>query len=109
MTGLKNSRLFLCAGMIVHVFTAANSHACCRFLDSGGVYKLAFGPKAFIVVSDPVVVRHLLKVKRFHCALHPLSSSMHLVCTVDLCSKATDSAAGRGLQHERCLPSLRCH
>jgi hypothetical protein len=33
-----------------------------RFLDSGGVYKLAFGPKAFIVVSDPVVVRHLLKV-----------------------------------------------
>ena len=27
-----------------------------RFLDSGGVYKLAFGPKAFIVVSDPVVV-----------------------------------------------------
>lgn len=36
--------------------------ACCRFLDSGGVYKLAFGPKAFIVVSDPVVVRHLLKV-----------------------------------------------
>ena len=34
-----------------------------RFLDSGGVYKLAFGPKAFIVVSDPVVVRHLLKVR----------------------------------------------
>ena len=26
------------------------------------MYKLAFGPKAFIVVSDPVVVRHLLKV-----------------------------------------------
>ena len=36
---------------------------CNRFLDSGGVYKLAFGPKAFIVVSDPVVVRHLLKVR----------------------------------------------
>ena len=35
---------------------------CARFLDSGGVFKLAFGPKAFIVVSDPVVVRHLLKV-----------------------------------------------
>eukprot|EP00798_Chlamydomonas_sp_ICE-L_P024654 gene24654-10279_t len=31
------------------------------FLESGGVFKLAFGPKAFIVVSDPVVVRHLLK------------------------------------------------
>ena len=28
------------------------------------MYKLAFGPKAFIVVSDPVVVRHLLKVRR---------------------------------------------
>lgn len=43
--------------------------ACCRFLDSGGVYKLAFGPKAFIVVSDPVVVRHLLKVISLHCAV----------------------------------------
>ena len=31
------------------------------FLDYGGVFKLAFGPKAFIVVSDPLVVRHLLK------------------------------------------------
>eukprot|EP00878_Enallax_costatus_P039467 GHUV01045214.1.p1 GENE.GHUV01045214.1~~GHUV01045214.1.p1 ORF type:complete len:179 (-),score=22.86 GHUV01045214.1:45-581(-) len=34
----------------------------CRFIESGGVFKLEFGPKAFIVVSDPVVVRHLLKV-----------------------------------------------
>lgn len=34
-----------------------------RFIESGGVFKLAFGPKAFIVVSDPVVVRHLLKVR----------------------------------------------
>lgn len=31
------------------------------FIESGGVFKLVFGPKAFIVVSDPVVVRHLLK------------------------------------------------
>ena len=36
--------------------------ACRRFLESGGVFKLEFGPKAFIVVSDPVVARHLLKV-----------------------------------------------
>jgi len=36
------------------------------FLESGGVYKLAFGPKAFIVVSDPVVVRHLLKDNAFN-------------------------------------------
>lgn len=33
------------------------------FLASGGVYKLEFGPKAFIVVSDPVVVKHILKVQ----------------------------------------------
>eukprot|EP01024_Parvocaulis_polyphysoides_P020293 TRINITY_DN19432_c0_g1_i2.p1 TRINITY_DN19432_c0_g1~~TRINITY_DN19432_c0_g1_i2.p1 ORF type:complete len:613 (+),score=102.56 TRINITY_DN19432_c0_g1_i2:96-1934(+) len=31
------------------------------FLEYGGVYKLSFGPKAFIVVSDPLVVKHLLK------------------------------------------------
>ena len=44
---------------------AADCHVGCppRFLDSGPVFKLAFGPKAFIVVSDPVVVRHLLKVR----------------------------------------------
>ena len=35
------------------------------FIESGGVFKLVFGPKAFIVVSDPVVVRHLLKVCLF--------------------------------------------
>lgn len=32
------------------------------FLGSGGVYKLEFGPKAFVVVSDPTVVKHILKV-----------------------------------------------
>jgi len=31
------------------------------FLDSGGVFRLSFGPKCFIVVSDPVVAKHLLK------------------------------------------------
>jgi cytochrome P450 len=31
------------------------------FLQSGGVYKLVFGPKAFVVISDPVVVRHILR------------------------------------------------
>jgi len=36
------------------------------FLESGGVYKLAFGPKAFVVVSDPVVVRHLLRDNAFN-------------------------------------------
>jgi hypothetical protein len=44
-------------------------------LDSGGVYKLAFGPKAFIVVSDPVVVRHLLKARRRAACPQPQSLS----------------------------------
>lgn len=35
----------------------------------GPVYKLAFGPKSFIVVSDPVMVKHILKVNwsLLHC------------------------------------------
>ncbi len=41
-----------------------HAHPIPRFIESGGVFKLVFGPKAFIVVSDPVVVRHLLKVMR---------------------------------------------
>lgn len=36
------------------------------FIESGGVYKLEFGPKAFIVISDPVVVRYLLKENAFN-------------------------------------------
>ncbi|THG23232.1 hypothetical protein TEA_026190 [Camellia sinensis var. sinensis] len=31
----------------------------------GSVYKLAFGPKAFVVVSDPIVVRHILRENAF--------------------------------------------
>ncbi len=27
----------------------------------GGVYKLVLGPKSFIVVSDPVIMRHILR------------------------------------------------
>jgi hypothetical protein len=29
------------------------------------VYKLAFGPKAFVVVSDPIVARHILRENAF--------------------------------------------
>eukprot|EP00879_Flechtneria_rotunda_P025817 GHRR01027464.1.p1 GENE.GHRR01027464.1~~GHRR01027464.1.p1 ORF type:complete len:328 (+),score=64.04 GHRR01027464.1:93-1076(+) len=36
------------------------------FIDCGGVYKLVFGPKAFIVISDPVVVRYILKENAFN-------------------------------------------
>lgn len=44
----------------LHLVTLSSSLH--RFLESGGVYKLVFGPKAFIVISDPVVVRYILKV-----------------------------------------------
>ena len=29
------------------------------------MYKLAFGPKAFVVVSDPIVARHILRENIF--------------------------------------------
>jgi hypothetical protein len=32
----------------------------------GPIYKLAFGPKSFIVVSDPVMVKHILKDNPFN-------------------------------------------
>ncbi|KAG0503690.1 hypothetical protein HPP92_003762 [Vanilla planifolia] len=35
------------------------------FLELGSVYKLAFGPKSFVVVSDPVVARHILRENAF--------------------------------------------
>ncbi|KAG6496549.1 hypothetical protein ZIOFF_044416 [Zingiber officinale] len=31
------------------------------FKQHGSVYKLAFGPKSFVVVSDPIVARHVLR------------------------------------------------
>lgn len=35
------------------------------FLELGSVYKLAFGPKAFVVVSDPIVARYILRENAF--------------------------------------------
>ncbi|XP_042478737.1 cytochrome P450 97B2, chloroplastic [Macadamia integrifolia] len=35
------------------------------FLEHGAVYKLAFGPKSFVVVSDPIVARHILRDNAF--------------------------------------------
>ncbi|CAD6251724.1 unnamed protein product [Miscanthus lutarioriparius] len=35
------------------------------FLEHGSVYKLAFGPKSFVVVSDPIVARHILRENAF--------------------------------------------
>jgi len=34
-------------------------------MQHGAVYKLAFGPKAFVVVSDPIVARHILRENAF--------------------------------------------
>ena len=31
------------------------------YTECGGIYKLCFGPKVFMVVSDPIVLRHILK------------------------------------------------
>ena len=33
----------------------------CRFLEKGPVFRLAFGPKSFIVISDPLLARHILR------------------------------------------------
>lgn len=35
------------------------------FIEHGAVYKLAFGPKAFVVVSDPIVARYILRENAF--------------------------------------------
>ncbi|KAL6554400.1 hypothetical protein OROMI_020073 [Orobanche minor] len=35
------------------------------FIEHGSVYKLAFGPKAFVVVSDPIIARHILRENAF--------------------------------------------
>lgn len=61
---------------------------CRRFIESGGVYKLEFGPKAFIVVSDPVVVRYLLKVRGQEHG-HEGGMQSHLASTQNACWLAT--------------------
>lgn len=33
------------------------------YVKYGPIYKLAFGPKSFMVVSDPIMVKHILKVR----------------------------------------------
>ncbi|KAM5548648.1 hypothetical protein ABKV19_000193, partial [Rosa sericea] len=38
---------------------------CKRFIPHGSVYKLAFGPKGFVVVSDPIVASHILRENAF--------------------------------------------
>lgn len=38
---------------------------CGLMMQHGSVYKLAFGPKAFVVVSDPIVARYILRENAF--------------------------------------------
>jgi len=33
------------------------------FLENGPIFNLAFGPKSFLVISDPVMAKHILRVK----------------------------------------------
>ncbi|KAK8940741.1 hypothetical protein KSP39_PZI010058 [Platanthera zijinensis] len=35
------------------------------FLELGSAYKLSFGPKSFIVISDPIIARHILRENTF--------------------------------------------
>jgi hypothetical protein len=42
----------------LHTFCGFIRHLWYRY---GPVYKLAFGPRSFIVVSDPVMAKHVLK------------------------------------------------
>ncbi|KAF3558196.1 hypothetical protein F2Q69_00010295 [Brassica cretica] len=41
------------------------------FMEHGGVYKLAFGPKAFVVISDPIVASHVLRENAFSYSKSP--------------------------------------
>ncbi|CAI5973640.1 unnamed protein product [Closterium sp. NIES-65] len=46
-------------------FCSFSCPSCAAKSRLGGVYRLAFGPKAFVVISDPVVARHVLKENPF--------------------------------------------
>lgn len=35
------------------------------FMKHGEMFKLAFGPKAFVVISDPIVASHVLRENAF--------------------------------------------
>ncbi|CAM9599070.1 unnamed protein product [Phaeothamnion confervicola] len=47
--------------LLVVTLTVCSHHCITLFRQNGPAYKLCFGPKSFIVVSDPVIARHLLK------------------------------------------------
>lgn len=60
--------LFFVTFYLLSVLNAISSHILFHFgllCQHGSVYKLAFGPKAFVVVSDPIVARHILRENIF--------------------------------------------
>eukprot|EP00955_Chlamydomonas_euryale_P078179 363097-Chlamydomonas_euryale.AAC.3 len=66
-------------------------------MENGSVYKLQIGPKAFIVVSDPVVARHLLRVRRTPCFCTLGSDAHGQMEKLSLC-KWTPGCCGRAQQ-----------
>lgn len=66
--------LLLCAlcfrdliiGHAAKSYCSLSSKYVCWTWQHGSVYKLAFGPKAFVVVSDPIVARHVLRENAFY-------------------------------------------
>lgn len=53
-------------GNLIYPLFPSNLHVLvASYWQHGSVYKLAFGPKAFVVVSDPVVARHVLRENAF--------------------------------------------
>jgi hypothetical protein len=47
----------------------------------GGSYKLLFGPKSFIVISDPIILRHILRdVSYYACIIKPTLCCIFYTC-----------------------------
>ena len=76
-------------------FSLSSKYVCWTW-QHGSVYKLAFGPKAFVVVSDPIVARHVLRENAFcydkvlhNCMLldstHPSLVNMVIDVNMSLC------------------------
>ena len=62
------------------------------FLKYGGVFKLAFGPKVFMVLSDPVIVR---RVHIIHSGSHTTASARRPPILKDFCRPAFVSVRAR--------------
>ena len=54
------------------------------YQDFGGVFKLLFGPKSFIVVSDPVIIKHILRDRYASTPSHSTPFYLRHVCRMNL-------------------------